>query len=260
MTTNSTAAEDRLAKLGNSMTNASRVPVIRLLFPGLLVLAATSWAQNRPPISEQIAKTYGLDSFSQIEQIRYTFNIPERNLSRTWVWEPKTDQVSYEGKDKAGQPVKVTYRRSQLSTQPTVVKDEIDSAFINDQYWLLFPFHLVWDSSAKVEETGMHTLLLGKGSARRVVVTYPSEGGYTPGDTWELFVGPDNRIQEWVWHRGGSAEPTGVWSWEDYKRAGPLLFSLNHPGRGMDGKPLRVFFTDVAVKLVGEANTWAKAQ
>jgi hypothetical protein len=242
------------------MTKASRVPVVHLLFLGVLVLAATSWAQNRPPISEQIAKTYGLDSFRQIERIRYTFNIPELNISRTWVWEPKTDQVSYEGKDKAGQPVKLTYLRSQLSSQAAVVRDEIDPAFINDQYWLLFPLHLVWDSSAKVDDTGMHKLPLGKGSARRVVVTYPSDGGYAPGDTWELFVGTDNRIQEWIYNHGGSPKWTGVWSWEDHKRAGPLLVSLNHRGRGMDGKPLRVFFSDVAVTLVGGADTWVKAQ
>ena len=240
------------------MTNVSCVPVIRLLLLGVIVLAATSWAQKPPPISEQIAKTYGLDSFSQIERIRYTFNVPEFKLSRTWVWEPKTDQVSYEGKDKAGNPVKLTYLRSQLSSQAAVVKDEIDPAFINDQYWLLFPLHLVWDSSAKVVETGMHKLPLGKGSARRVVVTYPSEG-YSPGDTWELFVGIDNRIQEWIYRHGGSAKPTGVWSWEDYKRAGPLLVSLNH--RGMrEGKPVRIFFSDVAVKLVAGANAWVKAQ
>ncbi len=242
------------------MTNASRVRVICLLLLVVLVLTVTSWAQQRPPIAEQIAKAYGLDSFGQIEQIRYTFNlgVGEGKISRTWVWEPKTDQVSYEGKDKAGMPVKLTYLRSQLSSQAAVVRDEIDSAFINDQYWLLFPLHLVWDSNAKVEETGMHKLPLGKGSARRVLVTYPSEG-YSPGDTWELFVGTNNRIQEWVYHHGGSPQWTAAWSWEDYKRAGPLLISLNHPGK-KDGKPLRVFFSDVAVKLVGGANTWVKAQ
>ena len=243
------------------MVKASRVPVIRLLCLGMLVLAATAWAQERPPIAEQIAKTYGLDSFSRIDRIRYTFNAEGAlTLSRTWVWEPKTDQVSYEGKDKAGKPVKLTYQRSQLSGQAAVVKDEIDPAFINDQYWLLFPFHVVWDTSAKVEATGMHKLPLGKGSARRVVVTYPPEGGYQPGDTWELFVSSDYRIQEWIYNHAGTPKWTGVWSWEDYKRAGPLLVSLNHPGRGMDGKPLRVFFSDVAVMLVGGANTWVKAQ
>ncbi|HTX54462.1 MAG TPA: hypothetical protein VMD08_13720 [Candidatus Baltobacteraceae bacterium] len=240
------------------MINASRVLAIRLLVLGALFAATTSWAQNHSSVSEQIAKAYGLDAFSQIERIRYTFHIAELNLSRTWVWEPKTDQVSYEGKDKAGQPVKVTYLRSQLGSQTAVVKDEIDSAFINDQYWLLFPFHLAWDSSATVEDTGMQRLPLGKGSARRVVVTYPAEG-YSPGDTWELFVGTNNRIREWIYNHGGSPRWIGVWSWEDYKKAGPLLISLNHPGN-KDGKPVRVFFSDVAVQLVGNADTWVKAR
>ena len=242
------------------MTNLSRVPVIRLLVLGVLVLAVTSWAQKRPPIAQQIAKAYGLDSFSQIERIRYTFSadLGKVKLSRTWIWEPKTGQVSYDGKDKAGKPVKLTYLRSQISNQPAVVKDEIDPAFINDQYWLLFPLHLSWDSSAKVEETGMHKLPLGKGSAGRVVVTYPSEGGYTPGDTWELFVGTDNRIRQWSYHPGGSAKPTAVASWEDYRKAGPLLVSLDHRGT-FKGKPMRIVFSDVSVKLVG-SGTWANAQ
>jgi len=243
------------------MRNASRVTMIRLLVLGVLVLAASSWAQKRSPIAEQIAKTYGLDSFGQIEGIRYTFNfdLGKVKVSRSWVWEPKIGQISYEGKDKAGKPVKLTYLRSQLSSQAAVVKDEIDPAFFNDQYWLLFPLHLSWDSSAEVEETGKHKLSLGKGSASRVVVKYPSEGGYTPGDTWELFVGADNRIQEFIFHRGGSKKPTViVASWGDYKKVGPLLVSLDHRGTA-DGNPLRVFFSDVSVKLVG-SNTWMNAQ
>ena len=242
------------------MRSAIRVTMICLLVPGVFA-ATTSRAQNRSPIAEQIAKTYGLDSFGQIEGIRYTFNadLGKVKVSRSWVWEPKIGQISYEGKDKAGKPVKLTYLRSQLSSQDAMVKDEIDPAFFNDQYWLLFPLHLSWDSSAEVEETGKQKLPLGKGSATRVVVKYPSEGGYTPGDTWELFVGADNRIQEFIFHRGGSKKPAVVVAaWEDYKKAGPLLVSLDHRGTG-DGNPLRVFFSDVSVKLVG-SNTWANAQ
>lgn len=61
------------------MTKLGRATTIHCLFFGVLVLAATSWAQTRPPIAEQIAKTYGLDSFGKIEAIRYTFNaqLPE---------------------------------------------------------------------------------------------------------------------------------------------------------------------------------------
>ena len=165
------------------------------------------------------------------------------------VWEPKGDRVTYEGKDKAGNPVKVTYVRSQLNNQPDNVKKEIDPSFVNDQYWLIFPFHTSWDTAATVEDTGIHRLPLGSGSARRVVVKYPSDGGYTPGDTWELYVGPDNRVQELVFHHGGNANPGGiVATWAGYKKAGPLLISTDHRGT-RNGKPFRLTFTDVAVKL-----------
>jgi hypothetical protein len=244
------------------MTNVSRVPAIRLLALGMLVFAATCRAQNKPPIVQEIAKAYGLDSFGQIEQIRYTFNVdlPGIKNSRSWVWEPKTGRVSYDGKDKTGKPIQVSYLRSQLSSQDAVVKEEVDPAFNNDQYWLVFPFHVYWDTGAKVEDTGMHKLPLGKGSAEQVVVSYPSEvGGYTPGDTWTLFVGPDKIVKEFVYHRGGSIKPTVVTTtWAGYKKAGPLLVSTDHRGTA-DGKPARIFFSDVAVKMAG-SNEWVNAQ
>jgi len=244
------------------MTKPGRSTVIRCLFFGALALA-TSGAPTRPPIAEQLAKTYGLDSFGQLDAIRYTFNIQIPGLlsfSRSWVWEPKTGQVSYEGKDKDGKPVKATYLRSQLNSQPANVKDEIEPAFVNDQYWLIFPFHVYWDGSADVQDMGAQKLPLGKGSAKRVVVKYPAEaGGYTPGDTWELYLGADNRVEEMVYHRGGPKKPSLLAvSWTGYKKAGPLLISTEHRGTA-DGNPARVFFSNVSFKLTG-SDKWVDAQ
>jgi hypothetical protein len=241
------------------MTISSRLHVIRLLALGLLlVLPASSGAQQRPPILEKLAKTYGLASFGQIEAIRYTFNISGRNVSRTWTWEPKTDQVTYEGKDKSGNPMKVTYLRSQLGSQPANVRDEIDPNFVNDNYWLLLPFHFFWDTSAAVEAAGMQKLSLGNGSAEKVTVKYPSDGGYSPGDTWELYVGSDGRVEEMAYHRGGPAKLEVFATWAGYKKAGPLLFSLDHRGT-INGDPLHLLLSNVAVKLAG-TNTWMEAQ
>jgi hypothetical protein len=235
---------------------------ICFVFIGILAFAGTSQAQTRPAIAKQIADVYGLESFEQIAAIRYTFHLeaPGHNLSRSWVWEPKTDRVSYEGQDKTGKPVKVSYVRSQLDGQPANVTKEIDPAFVNDQYTLLFPLHVYWDSWADVAEMGVQKLPLGKGSAEKVVVKYPSEGGYTPGDTWDLYIGPDKRVQEFAYHRGGSGQPKLVTAkWEDYKKAGPLLLSTSRPGRADHITPSRVFYSDVAVKLVG-TDTWVNAQ
>ena len=243
------------------MTN-SRFSTALCLLPifGALILAAPSGAQQRPPIIEKLAKTYGLDSFGQIDAIRYTFKAeaPGVDLSRSWIWEPKTDQVTYEGKDKSGKPVKVTYLRSQVGSQSAEVKGDIDPGFLNDNYWLILPFHFAWDTNATVEDAGMQKLPLGTGSAEKVAVKYTSDGGYSPGDTWDLYVGTDGRIQEIAYHGGGPAKFEVVATWTDYKKAGPLLFSLDHRGTH-NGDPLRVSFSNVAVKLVG-SNNWMNAQ
>jgi hypothetical protein len=246
------------------------MPIHCLVF-GVLVLATSCGAthsnqadrvQTRPAIVEQTAKTYGLDSFGQVEAIRYTFNLqfPGLTVSRSWIWEPKTGKVSYEGKDKEGKPVKVSYVRSQLNNEPDNVKNEIEPAFVNDNYWLLFPFHAYWDSSADIRDQGMQKLPLGTGSATLVTVKYPAEaGGFTPGDTWELYVGPDNRVEEFVYHRGGPKKPGIVTAtWAGYKQAGPLLISTDHRGTA-DGQPLQLTFSDVSVKLKG-SDTWVNAQ
>jgi hypothetical protein len=100
----------------------------------------------------------------------------------------------------------------------------------------------------------MQRLPLGTGSAKQVVVKYPSEGdSYTPEDTWELCIGPDGRIEEFVYHRGGPKKPSLVMaSWAGYKKAGPLLTSTDRRGTA-DDKPLH------SVKLAG-SETWVNAQ
>jgi len=246
------------------MTKLRHSVTIRCLFLGVLLLAGTSRAQTRPPIAEQLAKTYGLDSFGQIDAIRYTFNLQlpalNLNLSRTWTWEPKTGQVTYEGKDKDGKPVKVTYLRSQINSAPANVKDEIEPAFVNDNYWFIFPFHAYWDTSANVTVKDKQKLPIGQGTAKLVSVKYPAEvGGYTPGDTWDLYVGSDGRVEQFIYHRGGPKKPSNVTTtWAGYKKAGPLLVSTDHRGTA-DGGPFHLFFSNVAVKLAG-SDTWVDAK
>ena len=230
---------------------------------GVMILASTSWAQQRPAIVYKLAKTYGLDSYGQVDAIRYTFNLQlpalKLKLSRTWTWEPKTGQVTYEGPDKDGKPVKVTYLRSQLSSQPDSVKNDVDPGFVNDNYWLLLPFHIYWDKGATVTDEGTQKLPIGKGTADKLVVKYPSGVGYTPGDTWELYLGSDGRIQAMVYHRGGPKKPSLVTTtWAGYKMAGPLLISTEHHGTADNGT-LTLTFTNVAVKLAG-SNTWTDAK
>jgi hypothetical protein len=247
----------------NPRTDGDRLRIIPFLVFALLLFSANSWAQQRDPIIEKIAKAYGVDSWDKIEAIRYTWNaeIPGLfKLAHAWEWETKTGKISFEGTGKDGKPVKVTYDSSQLGSQSDQVKKDVEPAFVNDNYWLLFPLHAYWDKSATITNEGMKKLPIGAGSATLVSVKYPAEaGGYTPGDTWDLYVGTDYRVRAMIYHRGGPTKPSLVTaSWTGYKKAGPLLFSTEHRGTA-DGKPLRVFHTNVAVKVTG-SDKWMPAQ
>jgi hypothetical protein len=177
------------------MINLRPLDVIRIFAISALLLIppAISWAQQRPPVANKMAKTFGIDSFGQIEGIRYTFNVerPGAKIARSWEWNPKTGSVSFEGKDKDGKSVKVTYQRS----QPTGVPANVDANFLNDEYWLLLPFHVIWDTNATVTDEGMQKLPMGNGSGEKLVMKYPSDGGYSPGDTWDIYVAADGRVQ-----------------------------------------------------------------
>ena len=135
-----------------------------------------------------------------------------------------------------------------------------DPAFINHNYTLLFPLKAYWDNSATVIDQGMYNLPVGNGSAELVAVKYPAEGGgHTPGDTWELYVGKDNRAEYLVYHRGGPKKPSLLFAtWAGHKKAGPLLISTDHRGMA-DDKPIRVFYSDVSVKVTG-SDTWVDAK
>jgi hypothetical protein len=244
------------------MTKSSRAFKLCLLVFAASILTTASWAQTPSPIAEKIAKVYGVDSWDKVEAIRYTWNAEIVGLfkaSHKWEWEPKTGKVSFETTGKDGKPVKVTYDSSQLGSQPDQVKNEVEPAFVNDNYWTFFPFHAYWDKSASVIDQGKFNLPMGPGTAELVPVKYPADGGYTPGDTWDLYLGKDNRIVYFGYHRGGAKPPSRVFAtWSGYKKAGPILFSTEHSGTA-DGKPLHVSISDIAVKLTG-SDTWVEAQ
>ncbi len=205
---------------------------------------------------QEVADTYGLQNFHQVEKLRYTFNVklPDKTVSRSWVWEPAVDRVTFQGA--AAQGGTVTYLRSEIGQANEELK-KVDAWFINDNYWLLFPFRMAWDPTATAElSDGKQSLPIGTGQARRIVVTYPPTGGYTPGDVYELFVDDDGRVMQWIYRKGGAPEPSRITTWEDHRSVGPILIALDH--KGADGQ-FRVWFTDVAVQLKDQAG-WVDAK
>lgn len=217
-------------------------------------LAAPCAAGDPPPAAKAVAQAYGLDGFKNVAAIRYAFNVMAggKEVRREWIWEPKEDRVTYDGPDAEGKPVEIVYRRAQLERTPAA--KTVDPWFINDQYWLLFPLHLVWDRGVEITEDGEQPLAIGEGRAQRLTVRYKGGAGYTPGDVYRLYYGRDYLPIQWVFIKGGTGEPRAA-TWEGYADAGPLRLSLKHENPAVNFK---LWFSDVAVRLAGE-DIWLTA-
>ena len=229
-----------------------RIPVLTLsmvvlLIAGLAACAGGDRESRAMAVRQRIGQSYGVQYFDQIEQVQYTFNVRkgDKHARRFWIWEPKLDRVTFDGMDYKDP---ITYFRKDLQTNPSNKLKSIDAWFINDNYWFLFPFHVAMDTQTTVEDVGRKQLPMGDGEAACVVVTYPVQGGYTPGDVYELYLDESYRVTQWIYRRGGSEIPTRIATWEDHRYLGPLVFSLNHQG---DDGNFRIWFTQVGVKFAG---------
>lgn len=213
---------------------------------GLVLLGACASPSSAPheetaiTFAESVAQAHGLAAFEDLDELSYTFNVQlgERTLRRHWTWEPKLGRVTAVGPD--GE--QTTYLQGDVAGDPSLA--ELDAAFINDQYWLLFPLELVWADQVDLELSANEVdRPFGPGTARRLTATFRS-GGYTPGDAYDLYVGPDLRVLEWVFRKGAGPEPTRATRWDDYQDFAGMPLSLDRPG----GDGFRVWFTDVEAR------------
>lgn len=237
------------------MKSPIRYFVITLVWVIAAACAGVNNGGGEADMRQKVADAYGIQKFGQIEQMRYTFNVQagDKHVSRSWIWQPKTDEVTFTAGSDA-QPI--SYSRKNISAAAPDNLKKIDGRFINDNYWLLFPIHMAWDHQAKVEDMGQKDLPIGTGKANCLIVSYPPEGGYTPGDVYELFLDDSYRISQWIYRKGGSTVPTNVATWDDYRQVGPLLLALNHKWAN---KNVRIWFSNVAVKTSGSAD-WINAE
>jgi hypothetical protein len=203
---------------------------------------------SKDSLAFKIAQAYGVDSFSKVKSIQFTFNVDfgkNRKAKRSWVWDPQTNVVTYDGPGPNGKEIKLTYNRDKLDTANKEEKF-VDGRFINDSYWLLFPFHLAWDNNVDITNEGKKKLPIGNGEETMLTVQYKNGVGYTPNDAFDLFVNKNNMITEWIYMHGGSETNKAPFTWQDNKKFGNITISTLHYGADKKGK---IWFSNVKVNL-----------
>ena len=189
-------------------------------------------------IPEKIAEAHGYDNWNQVQSLKFTFNFDRdtTHFERSWIWDINKQEVS---QILAGDTI--SYQRKAVDS--TLAR--VDAGFINDKYWLLAPFNLVWDSNNYTfEHQAEATAPISNQQMQKLTIVYASEGGYTPGDAYDFFFQDDYKIKEWIFRKANQAEPSTITTWEDYELIGGLLISKMHKRSTGDSS---ISFTGVSV-------------
>lgn len=190
-------------------------------------------------ILEKVAYAHGYDNWKTVEKIKFTFNVDRdtSHFERTWIWMPKINEVtSIVGKDT------LTYNRKKMDS----IAHKNHSGFINDKYWFLAPYNLIWDEeNITYDHQKNASAPISKKPMQKLTIVYGSEGGYTPGDAYDFYFEDDYLIKEWVFRRADQAEPSMTNTWEDYMDKDGLKIAKMHQNE--DGS-FKLHFTGIKIK------------
>lgn len=219
-----------------------------LFLVALLILSCKTDKKKETPatpieettILQKIAEANGYKHWKNVSEIKFTFNVdrPDGHFDRTWIWRPKTKGITaITGMDT------LTYNRSDMDS----IAIKTDTGFINDKYWLLAPFNLIWDQkNFKYDYMDESEAPLSGKKMHKLTIVYNDEGGYTPGDAYDFFFGDDYIIKEWNYRKGNRVSPSLSTTWEDYINKSGIKIATVHKDAPGDFK---LSFTDIEVKL-----------
>ena len=211
-----------------------------LLLSCLFVLQCCNQGSSENEMGSKISKANGSDNFNKVEMLEFIFNVKRDTAAasnRHWQWFPKTKEIVF-----ITDSITTRFKRNDTTTQQL---KKLNARFTNDEYWLLFPFHLSWDNGFQLTDSNMMVSPISGKKMRKVTAKYNDRDGYTPGDMYEVYVDENQRIQEWAYHKTGAIEPSLITTWENYKDFNGLLLAQDHKSK--DGK-FHLWFTGIQVK------------
>lgn len=195
--------------------------------------------QQELSVPEKIAQAHGYQNWKKVNEIQFAFNFKggNREFKRSWVWQPKQNTVQMQWDT-------LTYSYDRKKALDSISK-RYDAGFINDRYWILLPFNLMWDKDAYTYETKENQPApISADSLNLLTIVYESEGGYTPGDAYDIYFDKDYIIREWIFRRGNQSEPGSISTWDTYQEINGLKLVTNHSYPNGS----RLFITDLKVK------------
>jgi hypothetical protein len=191
-------------------------------------------------VAEKIANAHGFENWKSVSEIKFTFKVDIDTIKgngRSWTWMPKTNMVTMS----AGKR-NISYNQNKIDS----TNMGADQAFINDKFWLLVPFQLVWDNTAILSEPSKAEAPISKTQMDMITITYANEGGYTPGDAYDIYYDNDYLIKEWAFRKGNAEKASITNTFENYQDFNGIKIAIDHKRNA--GK-WNLNFGDVSVTL-----------
>ena len=174
----------------------------------------------------EICEANGMFNVYNAEEISFTFNVHkgDKKVKRQWNWNVQSGKVTVDG----------------------VAVDEKHRSFVNDTYWLIFPLR-AYESQNQCEifvNKNAKSPIAGE-QCTEVIVKYITGEGYTPNDTYIMYVDNDLKIKEWSFLKAGKTPAALVTTWTDYGDFNGIQIPLM---RQTKSGQFKLFFTDVKIR------------
>jgi hypothetical protein len=178
-------------------------------------------------IAQKIANAHGYDYWKKVKSFEFRFggSLDNPNSGRFWKWQPKTNNITLKY-----DTISFQYNRLQMDS----IAINNDKAFINDKFWALIPFQLIWDEGLTFSEVEKTSSPIKKEELNKLTITYSNEGGYTPGDAYDIFFDDNYIIKEWVFRKGNNPEPSLTNTFETYSNYGGIKIARDHKKENSD--------------------------
>jgi len=176
-------------------------------------------------IAEKIANAHGFENWDKVSEIAFTFNVDKdsTHFERSWTWKPKTNDVRLISNQDT-----IHYNRKNVDS----LSVKADQGFINDKFWLLAPFQLVWDSGTTISKATQEKAPISETILNKITLVYANEGGYTPGDAYDFYYDDNYMIKEWIYRKGNAKEASMITSFENHKDFNGIKIALEHIKKG----------------------------
>lgn len=173
--------------------------------------------------TEQIAQHAGMENWDAIKEVKFTFSVGKagRNLySRNWTWNRITGDVTL-----IAPPDTVHYNMNKPMDDR---QKSADRAFVNDVYWLIPEFKFTTDQGTQIIEKTSVPAPISMDTLDMFTINYGNDGGYTPGDAYDVYYDKDHNLREWVYRQKNDTVIGMMTTFEKFETINGIKVATDH--------------------------------